>query len=42
MRRRKRRRTEESDAAVMKARKWDDWKDENPWGKGNSKLTPCG
>eukprot|EP00271_Cylindrocystis_brebissonii_P011878 TRINITY_DN29883_c0_g1_i1.p1 TRINITY_DN29883_c0_g1~~TRINITY_DN29883_c0_g1_i1.p1 ORF type:complete len:452 (-),score=124.71 TRINITY_DN29883_c0_g1_i1:249-1604(-) len=32
----------ESDEAVMKARAWDDWKDENPQGQGNSKLTPCG
>ncbi|CAN1798537.1 PP2A regulatory subunit TAP46 [Linum perenne] len=30
------------DAAVEKARAWDDWKDENPRGAGNKKLTPCG
>ncbi|CAN1237866.1 PP2A regulatory subunit TAP46 [Linum grandiflorum] len=27
---------------VEKARAWDDWKDENPRGAGNKKLTPCG
>lgn len=33
---------EDDDAAQDKARAWDDWKDENPRGAGNSKLTPCG
>lgn len=33
---------EEDEAAEEKARAWDDWKDENPRGAGNSKLTPCG
>lgn len=33
---------EDDDAAQEKARAWDDWKDENPRGAGNSKLTPCG
>ncbi len=31
---------EESDAKVDKQRAWDDWKDENPSGWGNSKLRP--
>ncbi|XP_055819014.1 PP2A regulatory subunit TAP46 [Solanum dulcamara] len=30
------------DAAQEKARAWDDWKDDNPRGEGNKKLTPCG
>lgn len=30
------------DAAQEKARAWDDWKDDNPRGAGNKKLTPCG
>ncbi|KAM0837132.1 hypothetical protein ACQ4PT_061870 [Festuca glaucescens] len=30
------------DAEEEKARAWDDWKDENPRGAGNKKLTPCG
>ncbi|CAN1237865.1 PP2A regulatory subunit TAP46 [Linum grandiflorum] len=34
------RRSEEEDEE--KARAWDDWKDENPRGAGNKKLTPCG
>jgi len=29
------------DEAVHKARAWDDWKDDHPWGEGNSKLRPC-
>ncbi|XP_049372634.1 PP2A regulatory subunit TAP46 [Solanum verrucosum] len=29
-------------AAQEKARAWDDWKDDNPRGAGNKKLTPCG
>ncbi|KAH9621522.1 hypothetical protein KSS87_019335 [Heliosperma pusillum] len=33
---------EDDDAAVDKARAFDDWKDENPRGAGNKKLTPCG
>lgn len=33
---------EESEAAEEKARAWDDWKDDNPRGAGNKKLTPCG
>ncbi|KAK3034719.1 hypothetical protein RJ639_032672 [Escallonia herrerae] len=33
---------EDDDDAQGKARAWDDWKDENPRGAGNKKLTPCG
>ncbi|KAK8686525.1 hypothetical protein V6N13_125549 [Hibiscus sabdariffa] len=33
---------EEDDDAQEKARAWDDWKDDNPRGAGNKKLTPCG
>ncbi|KAG1367664.1 PP2A regulatory subunit TAP46 [Cocos nucifera] len=33
---------EDEDAAVEKARAWDDWKDDHPRGAGNKKLTPCG
>lgn len=33
---------EDDDAAVERARAEDDWKDENPRGAGNKKLTPCG
>ncbi|KAI3808766.1 hypothetical protein L1987_24727 [Smallanthus sonchifolius] len=33
---------EDDEAAQDKARAFDDWKDENPRGAGNSKLTPCG
>lgn len=33
---------EDDDAAQDKAQAWDDWKDENPRGAGNKKLTPCG
>ena len=33
---------EDSEAAEEKARAWDDWKDDNPRGAGNKKLTPCG
>lgn len=32
----------DDEAAEYKARAWDDWKDENPRGSGNKKLTPCG
>ena len=28
-------------SAARKARAWDDWKDEHPFGSGNSKLRPC-
>ena len=30
------------DAETMKQRRWDDFKDANPRGWGNSKTTPCG
>lgn len=33
---------EEEDAEEAKARAFDDWKDDNPRGAGNKKLTPCG
>lgn len=33
---------EDDDDAQERARALDDWKDENPRGAGNSKLTPCG
>ncbi|CAD6270787.1 unnamed protein product [Miscanthus lutarioriparius] len=33
---------EDEDADEEKARAWDDWKDDNPRGAGNKKLTPCG
>uniref|UniRef100_A0A1D1ZB55 PP2A regulatory subunit TAP46 n=1 Tax=Anthurium amnicola TaxID=1678845 RepID=A0A1D1ZB55_9ARAE len=33
---------EDDESAEEKARAWDDWKDENPRGAGNKKLTPCG
>ncbi|KAH6822177.1 2A phosphatase associated protein of 46 kD [Perilla frutescens var. hirtella] len=33
---------DDDDAAQDKARAWDDWKDDNPRGAGNTKLTPCG
>lgn len=33
---------EDDDAAQERARAWDDWKDDNPRGAGNKKLTPCG
>ncbi|KAF3536053.1 hypothetical protein F2Q69_00019758 [Brassica cretica] len=33
---------DEDEKAVMKARAFDDWKDDNPCGAGNKKLTPCG
>ncbi|KAG6655162.1 hypothetical protein CIPAW_05G197500 [Carya illinoinensis] len=33
---------EDDDASQEKARAWDDWKDDNPRGAGNKKLTPCG
>lgn len=32
----------DDEAATMKARAWDDWKDDNPRGAGNKKLTPTG
>ncbi|KAL5567755.1 hypothetical protein UlMin_024330 [Ulmus minor] len=33
---------EDDDAAQDRARAMDDWKDDNPRGAGNKKLTPCG
>lgn len=36
-----RRSDDEDDEEVRKARAWDDWKDDNPAGWGNSKLRPC-
>jgi hypothetical protein len=30
------------DEELAKARYWDDFKDDNPFGSGNSKLRPCG
>ncbi|XP_066355586.1 PP2A regulatory subunit TAP46-like isoform X2 [Miscanthus floridulus] len=33
---------EDEDADEEKARAWDDWKDDNPRGAGDKKLTPCG
>ncbi|WVZ54553.1 hypothetical protein U9M48_005334 [Paspalum notatum var. saurae] len=33
---------DDEDAEEAKARAWDDWKDDNPRGAGNKKLTPCG
>ncbi|KAL6533329.1 PP2A regulatory subunit tap46 [Orobanche minor] len=33
---------DDGDDAQEKARAWDDWKDDNPRGAGNTKLTPCG
>lgn len=35
-------REDDDEAAEEKARAWDDWKDDNPRGAGNKKLTPCG
>uniref|UniRef100_A0A7S2Z393 TAP42-like protein n=1 Tax=Chloropicon laureae TaxID=464258 RepID=A0A7S2Z393_9CHLO len=32
----------EDEECVKKAREWDDFKDDNPFGSGNSKLRPCG
>eukprot|EP00245_Coleochaete_scutata_P009210 TRINITY_DN2978_c0_g1_i1.p1 TRINITY_DN2978_c0_g1~~TRINITY_DN2978_c0_g1_i1.p1 ORF type:complete len:426 (-),score=104.60 TRINITY_DN2978_c0_g1_i1:179-1456(-) len=32
----------DDEAAEVKARSWDDWKDEHPKGAGNRKATPCG
>lgn len=32
----------DDDEAQVKARAWDDWKDDHPRGAGNKKLTPCG
>ena len=31
----------EGDAEALKQRKWDDWKDDHPFGSGNSRLRPC-
>lgn len=33
---------DDDDDAVERARAFDDWKDDNPRGAGNKKLTPCG
>ncbi|OVA08230.1 TAP42-like protein [Macleaya cordata] len=33
---------DDDEASQQKARAWDDWKDDNPRGAGNKKLTPCG
>lgn len=33
---------DECEEELRRQRAWDDWKDENPRGAGNSKLTPCG
>ncbi|KAI3990756.1 hypothetical protein MKX01_023056 [Papaver californicum] len=33
---------EDEEASHQKAVAWDDWKDDNPRGAGNKKLTPCG
>ncbi|KAF5732429.1 PP2A regulatory subunit TAP46 [Tripterygium wilfordii] len=33
---------DDDDDAVQKARPWDDWRDDNPRGAGNKKLTPWG
>lgn len=32
---------EKEDREVAKARSWDEFKDDNPFGHGNSKLRPC-
>ncbi|KAG2280715.1 hypothetical protein Bca52824_051935 [Brassica carinata] len=40
--RRKEEDDDEDEEPVMKARAFDDWKDDNPRGAGNKKLTPCG
>lgn len=36
-----RRSDDEDDDEVGRSRAWDDWKDDNPRGWGNSKLRPC-
>ena len=33
---------EYDEGAEVKARAWDDWKDDNPKGHGNSAIRPCG
>eukprot|EP00951_Prasinocladus_malaysianus_P016553 scaffold129075_cov46-Prasinocladus_malaysianus.AAC.2 len=33
---------EEDEEELQRQRRWDDWKDDNPRGAGNSKLRPCG
>ena len=33
---------DDEDSEEEKARALDDWKDDNPHGVGNKKLTPCG
>ena len=32
---------EETDEELQKQRAWDDWKDDHPYGSGNSRLRPC-
>jgi len=32
---------EESEEELQKQRAWDDWKDDHPYGSGNSRLRPC-
>ena len=32
---------QDGDEELYKQRAWDDWKDDNPRGYGNSKLRPC-
>lgn len=36
-----RRSDDEDEEEVQRARAWDDYKDANPYGSGNSKLRPC-
>jgi len=31
-----------SDEKLYEKRRWDDWKDDNPFGAGNSRRTPTG
>ena len=32
---------EETEEELQKQRAWDDWKDDHPYGSGNSRLRPC-
>jgi hypothetical protein len=32
---------DESEEELQKQRAWDDWKDDHPFGSGNSRLRPC-
>merc|ERR1712078_764062 len=32
---------DESEEDLQKQRAWDDWKDDHPYGSGNSRLRPC-